>query len=227
MQLSVRHLRVAVAVGLAIAVAYPMVIVELPQPERAPRVLSAPPPAQYRIYLADWGHHTSIILPQPVAWQFGPANDQDAPFVEYAWGDRRYYMALHPGALAGLAALFLSGRSVAYVQGWRTPPDPSAWPGLSRYERTVDASQLRALAGTLAMAVDRSRQFPPVEGYAGRFYEGLRRYSWWYDCNRWTVAQLHRVGLARTGVGVVFARQVARRLRGFAVTASSSGRSRN
>lgn len=215
-RLSAGHLHVAVALVVVAAVAYPIVIVGLPQPHPARRsVLASPATGRYTIYVANWGHHTSIIVPQPVAWQIGPANDPDAPFVEYAWGDRRYYMSTHPGVLEGLQALFLTGSSTTYLQAWRAPPNPADWRGLSVYTRAIDPSELLALVSVLEQSIDRSHSYPPVDGYSGRFYDGLRRYSWWYDCNRWTVAELARVDLAHGAAGVVFAGQVSRHLSGF------------
>jgi hypothetical protein len=214
-RLSIRWLSRAVAIAVAVVIVYSIVAVEVPQPKQPAPSMPPPPSGRYTIYVANWGHHTSIIVPQPVAWHIGPANDPDAPFVEYAWGDRSYFMATLPGLWQGLRALFLTGRSTTYVASWRVPPDPAEWRGLALHVRSVDASQLRSLVDVLQQSLDRSRALPAVQGYAGRFYGGVRRYSWWYDCNRWIVARLGRVGLARNPLGVVFAVQVARHLQGF------------
>src|ERR671938_18103 len=55
----------------------------------------------------------------------GPAGREDAPFVEYAWGDRRFYMESNFWPHVVFATLFLPTESVAYVDGWPRAPGPS------------------------------------------------------------------------------------------------------
>jgi hypothetical protein len=63
-------------------------------PERRPEIAPFPvPTGRYRVFVADWGYHTSIVVEQPRGWRLGPAGEETAPFVEYAWGDRRFYYA--------------------------------------------------------------------------------------------------------------------------------------
>ncbi|HEY2853947.1 MAG TPA: hypothetical protein VGJ18_13925 [Gemmatimonadaceae bacterium] len=68
-------------------------------PDRPHPVGIAPAPAgRYRVYVADWDYHTSIILQQPPNWQLGSLGAERAPFVEFAWGDRRFYNGGQPPA---------------------------------------------------------------------------------------------------------------------------------
>ena len=186
----------------------PVVRIAMPAPDRA----------AYQVYVVAWSYHTAIILEQPRGWTLGPRGEERAPFVEYAWGDRRFYMESNFWPHAVFAALFLPTASVTYVAGRSRPP---AGGFRSMHVRTVSGAELMAIAveleASIARAADGTRQPPyaPVADYSGRFYPGVGRYLWWTDCNRWTVDRLAATGLARAGRGVIFSAQVAPRLIGF------------
>lgn len=180
------------------------------------------PPAHgdFRVYVADWGYHTSIIFEQPTGWQLGPTGDARAPYVEAAWGDRRYYMESDYEPQAIFATLFLPTASVTYLAGWHTSPVSAAHPR-ALYVRTVSADQLGLIVASIESAIEHSNggvrapAFQPVAGYPGRFYPAHGEYLWWFDCNRWTVDRLAAAGMARGGRGVVWSGQVHSRLIGF------------
>src|SRR5438552_17258145 len=50
-----------------------------------------------RVFIADYGRHASILLP-----------DDDGKFIEFAWGDFDWFAANHNGIGEALAALFWS-----------------------------------------------------------------------------------------------------------------------
>jgi hypothetical protein len=204
-------------VGLVVLlVLAPALFVEFTQRRPVPPAQTGPvEPGPYSVYVADWGYHTSVILQQPPGWTIGPANLPTAAYVEYAWGNRAYYMSMHPSAVAGLAALLIPGKSVTYVAGWATAADLLRAGARRILVRQVSGATLQALAADLEATLDRRVQFPAVPGYGGRFYGSVARYLWWYDCNRWTVDRLAPSGLATSGRGVLFSWQVAGRLRGF------------
>lgn len=171
-------------------------------------------PGPYRVYVANWGYHTSIFIEQPPGWRMGPPGEETAPFVEFAWGDRRFYMESNFKAI--LATLFLPTETVMYLDGRKSPPVAHAV-----YLRRVSGTTLRALLTEIERSIvhpasgERAMPFPPVSGYAGRFYPGHGAYLWAGDCNWWTVERLRGAGLAGSGAGVVIGDQVASRLRGF------------
>lgn len=206
---------------LALVILVPPVAVEL-VPHRLPPVTIALPPAHgdFRVYVADWGYHTSIIFQQPPGWNLGPAGDAQASYVEVAWGDRRFYMESDYQPQALFATLFLPTASVTYLAGWHDPPERAARPH-ALYVRTVSAAQLGLVVASLESSIRhgsagaRVAPFAPVAGYRGRFYPAYGDYLWWFDCNRWTVDRLAAAGLASGGRGVVWPGQVPARLRGF------------
>jgi hypothetical protein len=201
---------------IAFLVLAPVLFVEFGQRRPVPPALSTPlEPGLYSVYVADWGYHSSIILQQPPGWTIGPADLPTAAYVEFAWGNRAYYMSVHPSVVAGLAALLIPSNSVTYVAGWATAADLLRAGARRILVRRVSGATLQALAADLEATLDRRVQFPSVPGYVGRFYASSVRYLWWYDCNRWTVDRLAHSGLATSGRGVLFSWQVAGRLRGF------------
>jgi len=190
-------------------------------PEERPRLpsLPLPPTGTYRVLVVDWGYHTAIVVQQPPGWRLGPPGAEDALFLEYAWGDRRFYLESDYRPHALFATLFLPTEAVLYLRGH---PDPPSLGGAEAvFSRIVDAATLRALLGELEGAVRRGAAgarwppYAPAAGYPGRFYPAHGAYLWARDCNWWTVARLARVGLADGPAGVVFTTQVAGRLREF------------
>ena len=219
-----RESLVAVIVLLLIL---PPVFAELRSPMKgAIPPLPVPEAGRYRVFVADWGYHTAIIVEQPRGWKLGPPDEQDAPFMEFAWGDRRFYMESNFWPHSVFATLVLPTASVTYVDGRDTPPTRGF---RSLHVRDVSADTLHALAAELEASIRRaeggvrSPAFPAVRGYPGRFLPGVGRYLWWMNCNRWTVERLAAAGLAEGGRGVIFSGEVAGRLRGFTSVGGDAG----
>jgi Protein of unknown function (DUF2459) len=195
----------------------------VPEPRGQATLLALPPAGAYRVFVVDWGYHTAIIAEQPSGWAFGPPGKERAPFLEYAWGDRRFYLESDYRPDAVFATLALPTASVLYLDG---RPDPPPLGGARAvFVRTVDAVTLRTLLGELERSIhhtaDGSRvpAYPREPGYAGRFYSALGPYLWTRNCNWWTVVRLAAAGLAERPGGVVFSGQVGSRLRGFSPVA--------
>lgn len=198
----------------------PLYTLARPYPAGPPVALPAPDDGTYTVYVADWGYHTSVLVPQASQWALGPPGRVRAAYVEYAWGDRRFYRDSDYRPHSLFATLVLPTASVTYVAGRDRPP-LHADGARAIFRRDVDAATLRALAAELERSIRRDdtgvRDAPsdPVRGYAGRFHDAHGGYLWAYDCNRWTVERMAAVGLARGGRFVVFSGQVAGRLEGF------------
>ena len=206
---------------MVFAIIFPTLYAALtPEPRAAMIPLPAPPPGAYRVLVVDWGYHTAIIVEQPAGWRLGPPGKETAAFLEYAWGDRRFYLESDYRPHAVFATLFLPTESVLYVDGRPEPPSATAGARV-RLARTVDADTLRALVTELERSARRTNNgtrmppYLPAAGYAGRFYPAQGPYLWTRNCNWWTVARLADVGLAGRTAGVVFTAQVPGRLRGF------------
>ena len=196
----------------------------VPEP-RAPLVrLPQPPAGRYTVLVVDWGHHTAIVVQQPPGWRLGPPGAEAAPFLEFAWGDRRYFHGGERGPQALVAALFLPTDSVLFLAGH---PDPPRLAGtVAVWERQVEAPTLRALLTALERSARRDRDgerlpaLPRRPGQGGRFVPAHGTYLWTRNCNGWTVGRLQEAGLATGATGVLVAAQVPGRLRGFRAVAT-------
>jgi hypothetical protein len=226
-----RPARPAAALVLLYALLGPLLYVLLARDTRPP--LTLPPLSQasggpYRVYVADWGYHSSIVVEQPPGWRMGPPGEEGAPFLEFAWGDRRFYMESDYKAI--FATLFRPTDSVMYLDGQKVPPQGGGG-ARAVFVRRVDSATLRALLTELERSIlhapsgERAAAFPSAPGYSGRFYPAHGAYLWAGDCNWWTVERLRAAGLAEHGRGVVFSGQVADRLRGFTPAAQTAGSS--
>jgi hypothetical protein len=201
-------------------VGWPLLLAALVPEVRPPLPpLPPPPPGSYTVLVVDWGLHTAIVVEQPPGWRLGPPGAETAPFVEVAWGDRRYFSGADRSAAAVLAALVLPSDAALLIAGHADPPRLSG--SVRVLERQVDGPTLQALATSLEGSLRRDaageRPVPlPGSPIAGaRFYPALGRYHWSRNCNLWTVRRLRDAGLARHPAGVVLTPQVPARLRGF------------
>lgn len=183
-------------------------------------VAPTPVPAQdsLRVWVLGTGYHAAVLLEQPPDARLGPPGQESAPFVELAWGDRRFYM---DGARHWLPlTLFWPTESVVYVQAWDAPPASSEGLRVLK-KRRVDAPTWHALVTELERAFIRTpegaRAAPhaPADPYPGRFYAGRRPYAAWYTCNTWVVGRLGGAGLTRPGLPVLLVDQIPGRLQGF------------
>lgn len=206
--------------ALAFTLLFPVIYaITIPEQIGTAGTLPNVPDGTYRVYVVDWGYHTAIVAPQPAGWMLGPPGEERALLLEYAWGDRRFYMESNFWPHSVYATLILPTESVVYLDGRDSAPSFAG--ARAVYSRIVDGTTLRVLLGELERefrhAGDGSR-VPPYSshsGFAGRFFPAYGRYLWTRNCNWWTVERLRAVGLARSGAGVVFSGQVRGRLLGF------------
>lgn len=212
-----RSLAILMGIGIGFPVLYALFV---PEDRLETERFAMPKDTTYRVFVVDWGYHTSLMVEQPRGWELGPAGEEAAPFLEYAWGDRSFYYASDFRIHKVAATLVAPTASVLYLDGHPDPPHLSGADAV--LQATVDASTIQKLLHALEHSVQRTatgkRQpaLQPVAGYRGRFYPAHGDYLWNRNCNWWTVARLADVGLSARPMGVVFPSQVLRRVRGFA-----------
>jgi hypothetical protein len=103
----------------------------------------------YHVYVSDLGYHTSITVEQPAGWHLGPPGAEDAPYLEWGWGDRGFYQFSDFSPRGVYSALFLPTPSVVYLSGERDAPDPRSLKHV--WGRTVDGETLRLPAKECGM----------------------------------------------------------------------------
>lgn len=167
------------------------------------------------VLVAGW--HTGLVLP---AGELGPLQPlvQGNPrtkYLSFGWGNRRFYMAAHPGSGDAVAALFRSSSAV-FVQEGTAPAELAAsdtqihWlcanrEELWRVDRYIEASLYLPKGKPVNLG---SGPLP-----ASRFYASTEHYSAVHTCNTWTVTALQYAGLPVRAGGVIFADQAAARIR--------------
>lgn len=172
------------------------------------------PPVAIGVLTASW--HSGIVLP---TGELGPLksllNEPQATYLNFGWGNRRFYMSTHPGLGDAVAALFGSP-SALFVQAVSAPADLLA-PDVRIHWICADRDELRRVKTYIEESLSRSGGKPvdlgngPLPG--SRFYASIGHYSSVHTCNTWTVAALQYAGLPVRAGGVIFASQVASRLR--------------
>jgi uncharacterized protein (TIGR02117 family) len=167
------------------------------------------------VLIAGW--HSELVLPTDELGRLTPLFivDSRTRYVSIGWGNRRFYMAAHPGSGDALAALFRSP-SVLLVRRASAPGellDEDArihWLCADRRElRRLDAYIEESLSRPGGRAVDLGRG--PFPGSA--YYASTGHYSLLHTCNTWTVAALEFAGLPARAAGVILASQADARVR--------------
>ena len=162
-----------------------------------------PPAEGVRIYVADNGVHTDLILPAAAFRDFArPEHLADPrygaePYLAFGWGDRDFYLHtatwgdVNPWRVA--KAMVGAGSTVLHVAHI---PEPRAGGSVKtlllrpeEYRRLVEHVRATVAAG------------PVVRGYCGRdaFYTAKGGYSAIRTCNEWTGRALRRAGV-RMGI---------------------------
>ncbi|MGA7541337.1 MAG: DUF2459 domain-containing protein [Steroidobacteraceae bacterium] len=193
---------------------------EIPRapPPPPPSFLASPAhraPLAIGVLVAGW--HSGLVLP---GRELGPLasllSDSQATYLSIGWGNRRFYMASHPGAGDALAALFRSP-SVLFLRRVSAPADLSEpgghirWLCANRQELwRVDSYLEGSLARPAGRLSDLGRG--PLPGSV--FYASRGHYSLVHTCNTWTVAALQYAGLPVHASGVILASQTLARIRG-------------
>lgn len=212
-----RSLAILMGIGIGFPMLYALFV---PEHRLEAEPFALPHTGTYRVFVVDWGYHTSLVVEQPSGWQLGPAGEEAAPFLEYAWGERSFYYASDYRIHKVVATLFAPTASVLYLDGHPDPPHLSGADAV--LQATVDASTIQKLLHALEHSIQRTAggnrlaSLPLVTGYGGRFYPAHGHYLWTRNCNWWTIARLTDVGLSARPMGVVLPSQVLRHAHGFA-----------
>lgn len=181
------------------------------------------PPEQVRsIYIVKRGQHTGIAIASAdwpdrnwsVLADFG-----DSEYLEFGWGEERYYQAERETLWLGLRAALWPNSSVIHVIGLRSPVVDNAHAD-AVVEVHVTADGLRRMAeGIEREFTERAPVATPVSlsvtPKPNRFYSAWRRFFFPHMCNWWLATRLEEANCPVAPWSVVTAGQIMRRARSF------------
>ncbi|APZ43173.1 DUF2459 domain-containing protein [Acidihalobacter ferrooxydans] len=165
-----------------------------------------------KVYILNNGWHTGFALPAQALREYLPGLGRWLPTsgeVLIGWGNRRFYMAHHPGPAAALAAV-LPSPAVLLVQHLRGPDwRRQLLPSTRLYLLPLDALRLHRLDVFIGKAIARpvavARE--PWRPH-GRFFASTETYDLFHTCNTWTAQALAAMGYTVQPAGVIVSAQV-------------------
>jgi uncharacterized protein (TIGR02117 family) len=119
-------------------------------------------------------------------------------YLEFGWGDARFYQAGGGGVWLAVRALFWPTESVMHVAGFEHPPG-RFFAGSERLRRTISGAELNRLLAFLSDSfwmTDSGETEILGRGLYGdsRFFRGKGRYLFPETCNVWTARALAAMG---------------------------------
>jgi uncharacterized protein (TIGR02117 family) len=184
-----------------------------------------PPESLHSVYVIKRAWHTGIA----VAAADWPNRDwsvlrdfPDADYLEFGWGDARFYQAEQESLWLGIRAAFFSTASAIHVIGF-DHPTREALLADEVIEVRVSAEGLRKLAQSIEREFTQSE---PVSTGASllatprpnEFYGAKRRFFFPRMCNWWTARRLNEASCPIAAWSVISANRIVREARGFAGT---------
>ncbi|HEY0686896.1 MAG TPA: DUF2459 domain-containing protein [Steroidobacter sp.] len=162
------------------------------------------------IAAADWpNRHWSVLADFP-----------ESRYLEFGWGDARFYQAEEESFWLGFRAAFFSTSSAVHVIGFEHP-SPEALIADEVIEVRVTAERLKQL--THSIEQEFAQSVPVATGASldvtpqpNKFYEAKRRFFFPRMCNWWTARRLNEGGCPIAAWSVVSAGRIMREARGFA-----------
>ncbi len=156
------------------------------------------PPAEPRdpvvVYVADHGRHASLLLPDAEGW------------VEYDYGDWRYYAQGRDGPLDGALALFIPTDGALGRRLLDEHPRVDLERGRldALHAIAVERTLAAALAERLDARFDRATDPPMLNAEIGvAFVRDGTRYSLGHHCNHELVAWLEALGCSVDGAPLI------------------------
>ncbi len=184
---------------------------------------ATPPESLRSVYVVKRAWHTGIA----VAVDDWPDREwsvlADFPrsrYVEFGWGDARFYQAEEETWWLAIRAAFFSTASAMNVIGF-DEPTPQALRADEIIEVRVSEEGLRQLASSIEAEFKEAAPEPmgvPLRGLPepNKFYPGKRRFFFPRMCNWWTAQRLHDGGCPIAAWSVLSANRVIREAQGFA-----------
>lgn len=176
-----------------------------------PRSKSIPAQRHPVYYVGSHGWHTSVIVPRAAIPSGSlPPNVTkafaDCRYLEFGWGDQKFYMKRRPNVATAIDAVFSPGPSVLHVAGLNSPLEEElAWSGLVEVPCTT--AEFASLCRAIGETFDRDPHGQVYSlgtglyGHASRFYPAHGRYHLLNTCDTWTARMMRAGGLDAITVG--------------------------
>jgi uncharacterized protein (TIGR02117 family) len=185
----------------------------------SPAPVAGAPAADHIVYVMRRGWHAGLIVERAALLRAGqPAEAADFPaaaFLEFGWGDRRYYMAPDPTPGMALRAALTPTPAVLHVEPRGRPPDGATPDALAVALSEADFARLaRALSETFERRPGEiATPIAPGQRPGARFYVATGRFHLLNTCNTWIARTLAAAGVAIDPRGTATAGDLMRRLR--------------
>jgi len=185
----------------------------LPSADTGPRI--------HNLQVVSNSWHTSIIMPRSEISATGLLAEADdfsqASFLEFGWGDRKYYPAERKTLGITLGAALTPTPSVMHMAGLAQAPSPTST-DIEILSVTLTEKGFRRLVGAIATEFKRpegGRAAPMGRGLYpdSHFYEARGTFHLLNTCNTWTARMLRTGGVDLSSTGVITADDLMTRLR--------------
>jgi len=161
---------------------------------------------------ADWPNRNWSVL----------ADFPDSRYLEFGWGDARFYQAEEETWWLTIRAAFFSTSSAVHVIGF-DHPTPEALLADEVIEVHLSEDGLQKLAASIEAEFEEAAPVSygvPLRGTPepNKFYHAKRRFFFPRMCNWWTTRRLQDSGCPVAAWSVISANRVVREAKGFAAT---------
>jgi Protein of unknown function (DUF2459) len=178
-------------------------------------VIDAPSESLRSIYVIRRGWHTGIALPArdwPNRDWNVLADFPETHYLEFGWGDARFYQSEPSNLWLGSRAALWPTSSAIHVIGLREPIRDSAH-ARDLVEVRVPIERMHALATAIEREFAAAQPAPTgatlrIDPKPNGFYAGKRRFYFPRMCNWWTASRLREAGCLNTPATVLFASRI-------------------
>jgi hypothetical protein len=148
----------------------------------------AKPGESVPVFVADYGYHSTLIVPRP-----------EGGLVEYAYGDWTYFGQNQKSVATALHALLASDQATLGRRVLDRRPDEPGWEEATGAKCVIRFAALRDKVAEVERALEErfntridSMTYSPVHQLY--FVKDDERYALWNNCNHFTARAMERLG---------------------------------
>ncbi len=173
----------------------------------------------WRYYVVNHGWHAGLVIEAPPLTTRVPSLQEHfdaAGYLEFGWGDERFYQSPRPGPGLMLAAALWPTATVLHVANFPGSPAPQT----NLLEIRTDATGYQQLLDFVATSFEHDYGVAPIGPglYGdGRFYRAVGSFHLFNNCNTWVAKAVRASGVPLPGARVITAEDLMGQLRAVAV----------